>query len=148
MNSLRNKIINLREIVKDLGLNYFVASETKLDVRFPSQQFVIEDFDIRTRKDMDRHGGGLIEYVRRGFICKRLNYLELKSLECICSELTISNKWWICCSIYRPSSSQNLEVFFNELTDSLSKGNEKYENFIVIGDFNIDIVLSYIRFFI
>ena len=51
VNSLRNKIINLRKIVKYLGLNYFVVIETKLDVRFPSQQFVIEDFETRDKKD-------------------------------------------------------------------------------------------------
>ena len=67
----RNKIIDLREIVKDLGLRYFVVSETKLDKSFPAQQFVI-DFEIRARKDRDQHDGGLIEYVRKGFICKRL----------------------------------------------------------------------------
>ena len=71
------------------------------------------------------------------------DYLEPKLLECICSELTLSNKKWICHGIYRSLSSQNLEVFFNELTDSLYTANEKYENFIVTGDFNIDIGLSY-----
>ena len=34
------------------------------------------------------------------------------------------------------------EIFFTELTDSLSKANEMYENFIVMGDCNIDIGLS------
>ena len=62
------------------------------------------------------------------------DYLEPKLLECICSELTLSNKKWICHNIYRSLSSQNLEVFFNELTDSLYTANEKYENFIVTGD--------------
>ena len=130
----------MRKTVKDLRLNFFVASKTNLDESFPPQKFVIENFEIRTRKDNDRHGGGIIEYLRKGFICKRLNYSEPKSLECICSELTLSNKNWICYDIYRPPSSQNLDVLNNELTDSLSKANEKYENFIVIV---IDIGLSY-----
>ena len=87
--------------------------------------------------------GGLIEHVRKGFIYTKLNSLKPKSLECICSEITFSNKTWICYSIYRSPSSQNLEVFFSELTDSLSKTNKKYKNFNVMGDFNIDIGLSY-----
>ena len=58
---------------------------------------------------------------------------------CICSELTISNIKWIYFSIYRPPNSQNLVHFFNELSESFSRANESYENFIVIGDFNIDI---------
>ena len=64
------------------------------------------------------------------------------NLECICSELPVSNIKWICLSIYRPPNSQNLVHFFNELSDSLSKANESYENVIVVGDFNIDIGIS------
>ena len=44
--------------------------------------------------------------------------------------------------IYRPPNSQNLIHFFNELPDSLSKANESYENFIVMGNFNIDVGIS------
>ena len=132
----------MRKTVKDLRLNFFVASKTNLDESFPPQKFVIENFEIWARKDNDRHGGGIIEYLRKGFICKRLNYSEPKSLECVCSELTLSNKNWICYGIYRPPSKQNLDVLNNELTDSLSKANEKYENFIVVSDFNIDIDIA------
>ena len=53
MNNLRNKITDLREIIKDIGLNYFVVRERKLDASFKSQQFLIEDFDIRARIDRD-----------------------------------------------------------------------------------------------
>ena len=45
----------------------------------------------------------------------------------------------MCFSIYRPPSRDNLELFFDELTSSLSKASESYENFIVMGDFNIDV---------
>ena len=34
----RNKIIELKEIVKDLGSNCFIVSETKLDESFLSQK--------------------------------------------------------------------------------------------------------------
>ena len=47
--------------MKDLGLKYFVVSEIELGEGFPSQQFVIEHFEIEVRKDRDRYGGGLIE---------------------------------------------------------------------------------------
>ena len=41
-------------------------------------------------------------------------------------------------SIYRPSESSNLSTFFEELTTSLSKEILKYENLLIMGDFNID----------
>ena len=35
INNLRNKIIDLREVLKHISLDYFVLSETKLDNSFP-----------------------------------------------------------------------------------------------------------------
>ena len=43
--------------------------------------------------------------------------------------------------IYRPPNFNNLDTFFKEVSDSLSlsKASLAYENFIIMGDFNIDI---------
>ena len=41
--------------------------------------------------------------------------------------------------IYRPPNFNNLDTFFKEVSDPLSRASLTYENFIVIGDFNIDI---------
>ena len=45
--SLRNKIVDTREVFGKLQLDYFVLSQTKLDDSFPSAQFYIENFEIR-----------------------------------------------------------------------------------------------------
>ena len=50
ISSLRNKIIVLREIVKYLELDYFVISKTKINESFPSQQFAVDNFEIRLGK--------------------------------------------------------------------------------------------------
>ena len=42
----------------------------------------------------------------------------------------------------RPSTPENLASFFEELANSLSKGSEFYENFIILGDFNIDVKVA------
>ena len=41
--------------------------------------------------------------------------------------------------ICRPPNFNNLDTFFKEVSDSLSKASLTYENFIIMGDFNIDI---------
>ena len=87
INSLRNKIIDVREVIGKLSLDYFVISETKLDESFPSAQFNISNYEIRNRRDRDKNGGGLIEFVRKGFITKRLKDYETQICETICSEL-------------------------------------------------------------
>ena len=72
INSLRHKISDLRILLHDLEPEYFVISETKLDDNFPSAQFAIENYEIRGRRDRDGHVGGLIEFIKRGLICKRV----------------------------------------------------------------------------
>ena len=138
INSIRNKISD-REVFGKLQLDYFVFSETKIDESFPSAQFNIHDYEIRNRRDRDKHGGGFIEFVRKGFITKRMKEYETKLSETICTEFTVSKKKWFCLSVYRPLSPNNVVTFFEELTDSLSRAINNYDNIIVMGDFNIDI---------
>ena len=102
INSLRNKLTDLKVILKYLSLDYFILSETKLDESFPNAQFTLDGYEIRARRDRNKFGGGLIEYVRKGLICKRTDKYEPKSNECICSEITFSKKKWVIFSIYRP----------------------------------------------
>ena len=87
-------------------------------------------------------GGGIIEYVRRGVICKRLKDFETTISESICSQLVISKNRWFCMCIYRPPNYNNLSTFFGEITLSLKKAALKFENFVVMGDFNIDVNAS------
>ena len=139
INSLRNKIIDVRELIGRLQLDYFVISETKLDSSFPSAQFHIVDYEIRNRRDRNKSGGGLIEFVKKGIITKRLKDLETNLRETICTEITISKKRWFCMGVYRPLSSSNIDTFFAKLVISLSKTVNKFDNLIIMGDFNKDI---------
>ena len=64
--------VNLFEIRFETSDKFLeiVLSETKIDESFPSAQFNIHDYKTRNRRDSDKHGGGLIEFVRKGFITK------------------------------------------------------------------------------
>ena len=72
INSLRNKSTDLRVIQKFLSLHYFVLSETKLDEGFPKAQLTVDGYEIRARRGINKYGGGLIEYVRKGWSVKGL----------------------------------------------------------------------------
>ena len=92
INSLRNKLTDVKVILKYLSLDYFVLSETKLDGSFPNAQFTLGGHEIRARRDRNKFEGGLTEYARKGMICKRTPKYKPKSNECICSEITFSKK--------------------------------------------------------
>ena len=50
INSLPNKVTDLRIIFKDLSLDHFVLSETKLDESFPIAHFNLESYKIKVEK--------------------------------------------------------------------------------------------------
>ena len=116
-----------------------VIAETKLDKHFHNSQFLMNDYNEPTRSDRSAHGGGVIEYVRKGIIRRRLENYELKNFESICSEITIRNVKWFLLSVYRSPNDKNLKSFFAELTKSLNIASSRYDNLIVMGDINIDV---------
>ena len=69
-------MIDLGEALTDLPLDYLVISKTKLD-GFSNSQFKLNGYEERARRDRHKHGGGLIEFFRQGFICKRLKNMNL-----------------------------------------------------------------------
>ena len=139
INSLRNKILHLREICQKCPIEILCIDETKLDSSFPDQQFKIEGYQFPPyRRDRNAHGGGKLVFIRQSLIVKRLQDLELEEHESICIELTISNTKWCLLFVYRPPNERNKVCFFNELTTILNKIAKKYENFLLTGDMNID----------
>ena len=63
INSLRNKIVDMREIVLELSLDYLVLSETKIDQGFPTAQFYIKGYGVRARRDRDKYTWGWINRI-------------------------------------------------------------------------------------
>ena len=119
-----------------MQLEYLVVRETKLDSSFPCAQFALENYEIRAKRDRDGHGGELIEFVKRDVISKKI---KQNTSESICSEITISKKKRLCMSIYRPPNFSNLDMFFKEITHSLSKLSLTKEIFIIMDGFNINV---------
>ena len=135
INSLRYKVVDLRTLLSKFLPHCFVLAETKLNEGFPSSQFVVDQYEIRTRRDRNKNGRGLIEYVRKGLICKSLDDTINLNSEIILSEITIKDNKWATFSAYRPPCTSNIETFLVDLSSLLNK----YDNVIIMGDFNIDV---------
>ena len=140
INSLREKIVNLREICLKSSIDILCVDETKLDASYPNVQFHIEGYQFPPfRRDRNKHGGGKMVFVRNNIIAQRLESLQEKESETICIEVTISKKSWCITFADRPPQNDNKVMFFNELNLSLNQCVSKYDNIIVMGDQNIDI---------
>ena len=68
LNSLRNKINDLRILFQDIPLDYFVSSETELDTGLPTAQFHNFGYEKRARRDRNKYVGGLVEFVKKSVI--------------------------------------------------------------------------------
>ena len=58
----------------------------------------------------------------------------------MCLEVIISKKKWCITFAYRPPYNSKKNGFFKQVNKSLSNIKRKYENVIVVGDLNIDIL--------
>ena len=72
LNSLRYKVIDLREILSKVELEILAVSETKLSSDFPDPQFKVNGYQYPPfRKDRDANGDGVMVLVRNDLIVRR-----------------------------------------------------------------------------
>ena len=136
ISSVRNKFDTLKEIAAQ-SLNVLMIAETKIDATFPTGQFVIEGFATPFRLDRNANGGGLLVYVRSDVPSRQLNSFKFSNgVECISFEINLRKKKWALFSVYRPPT-QSQDNLFENLGRALDHYSENYENFMLIGDFNM-----------
>ena len=135
INSLRNKFESIEFVIKD-NFDIFLISETKLDASFPNAQFGIPGYKS-FRKDRNINGGGLIFYVNQDLPCKLVaNYKFPDNLEILLLEVNLNHSKFLIVGAYKPPSYSN-DLFLNELHNALSFYSALYDDFVLIGDFNI-----------
>ena len=132
---MRNKFSSLQQTVLN-KTDILLLSETKIDDSFPSSQFYAEGFKMY-RKDRTKTGGGLLLYVNENLPSKIINSYKFKeNFEITVFEFSVSNKMWLLLGNYRPTS-QNDFSFVSELNLALNFFSPVYENFVLLGDFNL-----------
>ena len=81
INSIRNKSEFLKPLVADY-IDVLAIAETKIDENFTTSQFLLDGISNPIRFDRNKHGGGLLIYVREGVPFKEIsvyitpNYIE------------------------------------------------------------------------
>ena len=124
INYLYNKFQALKSLFKD-KLDVLVVTETKINESYPTGQFRIEGFVFPFRLDRDNHGGGVIIYVNEGIPCKEIPFHNRPSdMEGIIVELNLKSKKWLLLGAY------------NHVSNALDRTLSKYDNFLLLGDFN------------
>ena len=129
-----NKFSSIAELIKD-NIGVLLISETKIDSSFPSEKFAIDNYKI-FRRDRNCFGGGFMFYVNENIPCRELSPEQNDSnFEVISLEITLRNRKWLLIGLYKPPGQKEKGSLEN-LNSILNKYISKYENIILIGDFN------------
>ena len=135
INSLRNKLDSLKTIIRE-NIDILLISETKLDNSFPTSQFAINGYSLPFRLDLSRNSGGLLLYVRDNLPCRSLKMqMAYDTLEGIFIEINLRKTKWLVFGGYNFDKS-NIDSYLKNLGPNLDHYMAKYENWIILGDFN------------
>ena len=138
INSIRNKIDALKTIIPG-NIDILVITETKLDATFKTSQFCIEGFNEPYRMNRNRFGGGILIYIREGIPTKQLKLHTFPSdIEGMFIELNLRKTKWLLYGTYHPPE-QDDKYFFDCLGKALDIYSNKYDKFLLIGDFNAEV---------
>ena len=113
-----------------------MISETKLDGSFPAKQFLIDGFSLPYRFDKSNKSGGILLYVREDIPSKALK-TNFKN-QGIFVEINLKKRKWLIFGGYNPHKDL-ANNYLSELSTEIDKFIIKYDNLIIMGDFNIEI---------
>ena len=127
-------------------IEILILTETKLDETFLTSQFLMDGFSKPYRFDRNKHGGGVMIYIRDTIPSKILEKHSCpNNIECLFIELNFRKCKWLLCGMYHPPS-QNDEYYFNYLGKVLDTYSD-YEKVLLVGHFNTEITEHYIESF-
>ena len=128
MKSLRKLIINKVDIL--------LISETKIDSSCFFNEFHVDGFTTSYRLGRNQDGGGLMLYIREDFPSKSLAEIKIDNeIENNLIEIKAWSKKWLVSDSCTPKLS-HFKNHLQEIWKGLHLNSSKYENFIVLADFN------------
>ena len=137
INSVAPKFEPLQSLIKE-NVDILMVSETKIDDTFPTEQFKIEGYSKPFRMDRNRHGGGVMIFSRDDLPCHELKSHVLPSdVECIFLEMRIRQSKWLIVGGYNPHKNK-ISYFLDHVGRELDKYLSKYENLLLLGDWNCE----------
>jgi exonuclease III len=78
-------------------------------------------------------------YIRSGLATDRKIQYEFREIESIGVKVTSGNEKWFFGGVYKPPSMSN-EHFYTDFGQRVDKMISKYDKYILIGDFNYDML--------
>ena len=136
INSVKNQFESVWELIKET-FDIFLVSEIKLDSSFQDDHFSIPSYQI-VRKGRDTNGGGLHLFINEDIPFKVIQNSSLPTtLKVLPMEINLGRFKFLLIGLYKPPSVCE-KGFLLHLNKAHNFFSTKYENIILIGDFNME----------
>lgn len=137
--SLNKNITELKAIMAETDFDAVSISESWLRSRTPKDRFFIDGYKIFRQDRKNKRGGGVCIYVREEFECKRIKIPNSpESPEMLWVEVLVNHKKLAIGTLYK---APNIPCkTFYDAYDSLVYIFSKYEDPILTGDFNVNML--------
>ena len=110
--------------------------ETKMYESFPLSRFMTDGFSMPYCRDRNANDAGILVDFRKNITAKLLKLENLPpNIEAIFIEMNIKSKKWSLCCTDNPYESL-IDNHLRQLKKQLEASSERYEHFLIMGDFN------------
>lgn len=141
INSIQNKIDEVKIVNRELKSHIIFLTETKIDSSYPSSQFQLEGY-LSYRKNRAKGGGGLMAYLSSKIISQQMKLpKQYKLIEVLAIKTMINNNDVLFVGIYRPPKviGSNYYLKLEMERNSLCMwATMKCKTVILTGDLNLD----------
>jgi len=132
--SLLPKFQSFIDLFSKINVNIFAISETWLNSEISDDSLLVQNFSI-VRKDRQTRGGGVALFVSNDISFKVIDFID--RVDQLWIKFKIRRESYCLGVIYRPPNS-NINQFLRDLEEDFSRLISCADNFICVGDLNID----------
>ena len=111
-----------------------MISETKADDSLPDGQFFLDVFGTPFSLNQNQNSGGIMLSIRNDIPAKFVSR-DGRPIESFYVQLNFRKTKWLLIYSYNPKHS-SIEWHLDSLSKSIDSPSSKYDNFILLGDFN------------
>lgn len=138
--SIVGSMSDIKECILKDRFDIFAVSETWLTHVTRDEVVGIDGFRLVRRDRGLGRGGGILLYVRNSMKFSVLDNIKDDHSEMLCISFTMNGIKNILSVIYRPPGFASVNEFFEEFEYVISRNLLECDNFVCLGDFNIDML--------
>ena len=137
--SLRNKLNDVGNYVKNNAVDIFALSETWIDNTINSSSIDMPGY-ILERRDRNSHGGGVACYLKQNVPYLRRKDLENNDIEIMWLEIKSKNQIPLFVGVIYRKPDSPFSTFYNSLESNLEQVFSFSDNVILLGDLNCNML--------